>query len=366
MNTLDSNMQATGPRWATLRALIIASALAFTTAMAAEEQRGTYTLDYGAMLQSQDRQEAEEKALQNAIERWVAEKNPSHYDNYKRVSQTINGRIRDYLLDYVTEADQDRSSKTYRVIARVTINEPKLMDELLSASEAVSPAGDEYITFMFVARQQIGQENRSASEASITKEQTETLERARAENEAGQTRAQQQTIRKEEANATFNAEPIWDVATTQEVDAAMGRVFSETGYLVIDAGLLEAETGDKLKIARFVEDYRHGNDLSSETRRDAISGLRDMEDPVRYFALGTLDVDAPVVDSQTGNIKIAVAITGQVLDIDRRGAVVAKTGPETMFGEGPTELVARNNALKLAAEQVAKQLVAQLSSRDIR
>jgi hypothetical protein len=97
-----------------------------------------------------------------------------------------------------------------------------------------------------------------------------------------------------------------------------------------------------------------------------LRGLRQMEEPLDYFAIGTLDIDETTTDPVTGNVKIAVAVTGQIISIHERGAVVAKVGPETSFGEGNTPFVARNNALVRAAKTVASQLVAQLSAKGIR
>ena len=84
------------------------------------------------------------------------------------------------------------------------------------------------------------------------------------------------------------------------------------------------------------------------------------------MAIGTLDVDASQVDDKTGNILVPVSVTGQVLAIQKRGAAVAKVGPVQYFGTGPSQLVAKNNALKLAAQEAAKDLVAKLSGKNIR
>lgn len=149
----------------------------------------------------------------------------------------------------------------------------------------------------------------------------------------------------------------------------MGDVFTDANYLVIDAEFLEEETGYLLSVEKFVEDYRSGDDLSAKTKRDALKGLvglRDSGEPVHYLAIGTLDVGSSQIDPKTGNHKVAVSVTGQVLSVLKRGAAVAKVGPEVMFGEGPTVMVAKNNALKGAAQSVATQLVAKLSSKNIR
>jgi len=83
------------------------------------------------------------------------------------------------------------------------------------------------------------------------------------------------------------------------------------------------------------------------------------------LAIGTLDVDEQQLDPQTGKYRIAVSVTGQVLSIKRRGAAIAKVGPVQYSAEGSTITMAKNNALKLAAEEAAQELVAILSSKNI-
>ena len=149
------------------------------------------------------------------------------------------------------------------------------------------------------------------------------------------------------------------------MDIAVGAVFSAANYYVIDAALLEEETEGQLDVTNFIMDYEQGDDLTPTTKRDAVHGLRGLLDPVQYLAIGTLDVDEHSTDSASGLYKVPVSVTAKILDVKRRGSAVASVGPVQYIGLGPTPIVAKNNALKLAAEKMAAGLIGQLSSKSI-
>jgi hypothetical protein len=308
---------------------------------------------------------AETRALQNAVESWVVNQQKAHYKNYKNVKSEIDSDIKSYVLGFDTvDSETNKDSKTIRLTLRVKINEVKLLDKLLSISEDNS--GDAYITFVFVAREHAGSESYSEQNSSITKGQKNDIEQNNDDSKSSIGKSQTQTISTSERKKEFADEVIWRVSTTNEVDVAMGDVFTDANFSVIDAGLLEEETGYLLEVKNFIKDYERGNDLTSATKSDALKGLKGLADPVQYLAIGTLDIDKTLIDSVTGNYKVPVSVTAQVLDVLKRGAAVAKVGPVQYFGMGPTVMVARNNALKLAAEEVAATLVAKLSAKKIR
>lgn len=343
-------------------------ALCFTVASTlapAAEQKASGSIEYGTRLSSDERYAAEQTALEKAVEAYVVEKHPSHYSNYEKVKADINSDIQGYILDHVI-IDEDKKNKRYTVVIRAKINEPKLNAKLLQPSGMAVGGNNALISFVFVAREQVGTISRTEKTAAQTKAKTQGISKERGENIAAQTKSETKAVTVKEERKNLNDEILWEVSTTTEVDTAMGNIFTEAGYFVQDAALLEDETGNMLSVNAFVNDYEAGDDISPLTRKEAIQGLRGLEEPVEYFALGTLDIDEQLEDPKTGNIKVAVSITGQVLSIKHRGAAVAKVGPELAFGEGPTILVAKNNALKNAAEQVAQQLVAKLSARNIR
>ena len=291
----------------------------------------------------------------------------SQYANYKRAKAEIDANINDFVLSHTIISDDfDKKKKTARIVLRATLNEPMLLDALLGTSASGNNA---YMTFVFVAREQVGTVSESNKEATQTKSRTQGIARQRADNAAQQTKTQSQTVGVRKREENIEDDILWDVSTSNEVDAAMGDVFTDAQYLVIPATVVGADTGNTLNVEAFMSDYATGQDVTPQTRRDAykrLAELKGTDEEIEYLAMGTLDIESSTIDEATGNYRVAVAVTGEVLSILQRGAAVAKVGPETQIGEGPTLLVARNNALKLAAESVASDLVAKLSGRNIR
>ena len=225
------------------------------------------------------------------------------------------------------------------------------------------------MTFVFVAREQVGTVSGSEKEATQERSQTQAIGKQREEDRAAQTKTQTQTVSVRKTERVMRDQVLWDVTTSNEINAAVGEVFTDARYLIVDASLVEEQTGYKLRVEQFVNDYRGGNDILPVTRRDALNGLaalRGTNEEIQYLAIGTLDVGAGELDEKTGNYRVAVVVTGEVLSVLQRGVTIARVGPETMLGEGPTELVAKNNALKAAGRRAASALVAKLSARNIR
>ncbi len=292
-------------------------------------------------------------------------KNKSHFKNYEKVKSDINDAINDYVLGYQI-VDSSKKDGLYSVVIRAELNEPKIMSALLSSSEEATGGEQEYLTFVFVAREQVGKVSRSGKQATQVKSQGKEISKVREDDSASQTKRQIKQISQNKTEINFNDKVLWEVSTTNEVNVAMGEVFTDADYLVVDAGLLEEETQNMMTVEKFKNDYSTGNDLTPQTKREALKGLKGLDDPVQYLAIGTLDVEEAHVSQKTGNVSVAVTITGQVLSVLKRGAAVAKVGPETIKGEGSSPMIARNNALKYAAQQVAHKLVAKLSSKNIR
>ncbi len=352
-----------------VRLILISALLAAGTAQAIE-QKGVAEINYRGTLDADERDEARNAAMRNAIETWIAEKQQSQYRNYERVKAEIDSNVEDYVLSHVIiSEDQNEEAQRVRIVLRANLNEPKLMATLLGPSAAASASSEpQYLTFVFVAREQIGTTSATEKSATQEKSRTQSIGRERTEDTAAQTKTQSQTVtvRKEERNLVDQV--LWDVSTSNEIDSAVGEVFAEARYRTVDPSIVGV--GDQvLDPDQFVADYRTGNDILPQTKRSAyrtLSGLRGTDDEIQYFAIGTLDVESSEIDEASGNIRVAVSVTAEVWSILERGAVVAKTGPVTNIGEGPTELVAKNNALKIAARNAAGDLIAQLSSNDIR
>jgi hypothetical protein len=331
----------------------------------AVEISGVGKAEYSWGVDKNELRAAELDALRKAVEKWISTVHPQHFKNYKSVKDEVEKNIQDYILESsIVNQVENGDTKMLEVKVRAMLNEPMLMDTLLSLSE--QKVGGDYIAIVFVAREHAGTVMGTDKEASQTKSQTKTIGKDTEGDSASITKTKLETTGVKTREVKAAESTLWRAFTTNEINTAMGSVFTSAEYLVVDADLLEEETGGLLDIESFVRDYAGGDDVAPATRSDAIKGLKNLEDPVRYLAIGTLDVDQTVIDEMTGHPSVTVSATGQVLDITKRGAAVAKVGPTLYTATGRTHFEATNNALQLAGQEVATEIVARLSSRSIR
>lgn len=326
-------MASDSTRYPKLFALFFVLCCAFPAL--AVESKSTYTYTYSGRLDSDEKAEAIMQAKVKAIESWIATAQPYQERNFSIAKDDITANVDDYLLSSaVVSKENKKDIKQFRVVVRVDINDTKMLNYLTAIGRAKDGSmddEDQYITFVFVAR-----ELASRTEA------------------------------KDTASGDFKrAKTRWQATTTSEIDIAVGEVFADANYYVIEAALLEEDTAGQLDVNNFLMDYEQGDDLTPSTKRDAIRGLKSLEDPVQYLAIGTLDVDEHVTDDVTGLYKVPVSVTAKILSVKRRGATMASIGPVQYIGLGPTPIVAKNNALKTAAQEMAAGLIGQLSSKSI-
>lgn len=157
----------------------------------------------------------------------------------------------------------------------------------------------------------------------------------------------------------------WKLIPSQNLNAVVTSIFKTSGYRVVDAQMVEPMTNGKMKVAAIENDYRSGNDLKSGTMQSVVTGMRLAH--VRYVALGTLDVGQVGRDPATGLMRVAVTSNAKVIDLNQPiPETVAVAAPAQYAGVGPTEDEARTNALKMAAQNVSRELTSQLANAGLR
>ena len=157
----------------------------------------------------------------------------------------------------------------------------------------------------------------------------------------------------------------WRLIPAQSLNAQFTGVFAKAGFDVVEAAYVEPQSKGLLSVKSIERDYETGNDLSPETLRNTAQGLKNAEIP--YLALGTLDVGTKDQDPSTGLVRVYVTVSGKILDLNSRfPKVVSSVGPVQFARTGPTEAVAQTNALKLAADSAARELVSQINNVGVR
>jgi hypothetical protein len=133
-----------------------------------------------------------------------------------------------------------------------------------------------------------------------------------------------------------------------------------------DAGLnvVPAEFIEQLDLIAIRADFGKGDDLAPATLRGMVAAIK--AGGLRYVTLGTMDVQLPDRDPVSGNVRVYVTATVRLLDLTGNfPRPVAAIGPIQYAGLGPTEAVARTEATKRAASEVAKTLVDQMAVKGI-
>jgi hypothetical protein len=319
-----------------------------------------------------DEEKAVSKARKAAISKWASSQGGSFLKNYDMVRAQIESDIESYILSESLILEKNKkSSKTYKVVIKVVIDDVRIKN-LVSDSSATSQTSEEdksYMTFVFVSRRQTSVQ--SYDEKVYKRADTSAAEEGQEQEEAdasgvayssGTNKSYSVTTG---GSTTLKSDNIsYDVASADGINKAMKAVFTTSGFEVVDAAYLEEESEGLLSIENFKEDFRTGNDISAKTRRNAAKGAKLAEVP--YLAIGTLDIGVKEIDSATGNVRVNVTVTGEMLSLKKRyPKTVASVGPVLVAGLGPNQSIAESKALKKAANKVAAELVNQLNSKGV-
>lgn len=370
--------------------LAIVLACSAATAMAQVQQaRGKASVTYqGWSASADDKARATQAAQLKAIEFFYAEAGESESENFDAVREKILANPDRYILETTVLGEDVVSDKRqYTVAVRVALNVANLRN-LVKSNSAVAKAGaaeKSQLVFVFVSREVAsvtsfddrvykrvdesvnvkasGSSSSKGSEGeSIRGNQISTSESTseKADFSANRTRTREtggSTV-KRASDATYRLYPSADLNTV------FTGMFARAGFDVIEAGMAEPSTGGRFSVAKVEEDYKTGSDLKSATLQSIAAGMRAAGVP--YVALGTLDIGAPGKDPATGLVRVGVTVNAKLYNVARAiPSTQAAVGPVQYAGVGPDEASARGSALKLAANNAARELTSQLTAKGI-
>ena len=372
-----------------IRTLFVAIfAAAFALAAVAQVQRaaGKATVPYSGKTATPD---VKAKALQNAqlkaVEFYYAEAGESEAANFDAMRQKIIDNPDRYILETTVLAEDDNAgSKAYTVSVRVSLNVANLRNDIKAGSAVGKAARTERsaLAFLFVSREQDSEkayDTRVTKRADLSEKGDLTVQQSGKGTEGekiGRGQISTNESRTDTINASRNrsvaietggtrtrraSESTWRLFPSANLNQVFTQTFTRAGFKVNEASLIEPYTGGQFKVAMVENDYKAGNDLQSATMQAITQGMKNAQIP--YIALGTLDLGLADTDPQTGAQRVAVTVNARVLDVTQTiPDTIASVGPVQYAGVGPTEAEARTNALKLAANNAARELTSQLTN----
>ena len=361
-----------------MASLIVAAALA-TGGVHAQtvSEKGMASVTFGWHLTPKDRQDAIQKAQVNAIERYIADTNAARSRVFEQQRDRMSAHLSDYILgSTVISEENNKDAKSYSVVIRADINSTRLLNDLGSGSASSTDMASKKhstLTFLFVARSQSSVQtfdDKVYKRADVDSSSTRNTREG--ESVRGNSVGTSDTVSERASLATTTGGSVtrkadsveWKVARSGEINTAMTGIFADAGYDVIEADQVEGASNGLLNIARIRDAYSHDDDLPSKMTRDATQGVNQAG--VGLLALGTLDIGMQDTDPVSGNMRVYVTVTGKVYDVSGRFArTISSVGPVQFAGLGPDPSVARTNALKMAAQKAAQQMVDELNNKGI-
>lgn len=409
--------------WRLIRnAVTIATAMAFMAPQMVAQvvtSRGSATMPYGPPIcgtaQGVDRkgepikecqaptpldfQEVTRRAAVSAIERYVAEGGEDQLRAFERIRDSVRTRFDDIVVS-ATELNRavDPATRQLTVAVRVEINEARLRNLLRATSNVVVAGGPKSMMGMFLlAREQASVEtfgperrtsiaterrdttstsNASTRDSTLKVRESEaikggavTISGAAASTEASTTAqgaSTAATASSVEASSAIQraARVQYAVAPAQDLDAVIGGRLASAGYETVEAAFLEDDQSPGL-VDAVRADFGSGDDLKAATLRRVAAAAAQQE--VKFALIGTVDMSLPSVDEVTGLSRVYAKVQAKVYDVSARlPRTLVNVGPAQYAGIGPTPEVAKTNALKIAAEEIARAVIDQLSNRDAR
>lgn len=375
-----------------IRKLFLLGLMACASVAIAQVQqgRGKATVPYsGKSATPEIKAKANLAAQLKAVEFYYAEAGESEGANFDAVRDKIIADPDRYILETTVLAEEDTADKKqYTVTVKVSLNVANLRNAV-KANSAVAKTGradKSPLAFLFISRQvdsvkaydarvfkrvdESVKVNASDSTSktgvegeSVSRSQVKTNNATTSQESSGVNRTR--TVETGGSTVRRSSESTWRLIPSANLNQVFTSTFARAGFKVSEAALVEPYTGGQFKVSMVEDDYKSGNDMKSATLQSVVRGMRTAQIP--YVAVGTLDVGMADQDPSTGLVRVGVTVNAKIYDVTQTiPDTIASVGPVQYAGMGPTEDEARTNALKLAANNAARELTSQVTNIGVR
>jgi hypothetical protein len=321
------------------------------------QTKGVGSLTYSGVLSPETKEKAYVKAQLAAVERYFAENGEAETQNFDSIEDQIAENLDKFILNTAVINEQDMASlHKYSVVVRVDLNVAKLRNALRSASN-VGKAGNaakSQLVYLFVGRETASVR---AFDARVFKRTTVDA------GVTGPAKGVQHAVAQVETggSSTQKADEIeYRILPTTNYATSITSVFSQGGFVVVDPAYAISDKDNNA----VRKDFSAGNELQASTIRSVVATLKKAQVPL--LVLATLDAGPPGQDPATGMARVAVNVTGRVLDL--RGPFpreIASVPVQQFYGIAPDNMVARDKGLKDAALAAARETVSRLNAAGV-
>jgi len=320
------------------------------------------------------KQEALTQAKDAAWSEYVSRMSGATKDLYLSMQDAFISNLDAYMTVTIIDEeidDKDKAKMRYTVVVRAKIDETAVQSVLRTNSAAGQQASGEGspFAFLFVSREVTSRKEFKDKETDISASESDAVsqENVAVSGNSVSESSEQSSIKKTTTGGSTEKKADrlqYAVASSQDINAAISNVLATAGFEIVEYDDVVSYCGGTEREV-IMQEFSESDDMSRESRKGAIDGSRDCE--VMLFATGTLDIGLGDIDPASGNSRVYVSARAQVWSLEKRlPKKVASVGPVQYAGLGADDKVAMRNALNIAAQEAANEIVSILNSKGIR
>ena len=276
------------------------------------------------------------------------------------------------VCDSIIDENLDIGENKFRILMKATIDENKIDQALVEVSAIANATADEVsdiVILMFSAKtKSIKQKDDKVTNVDQTIKSVD-VEQTEASTE-GETQISSETTETNVTTTGGNTVSSSEVITyevtdiyNESIEAGMVEILNTAGFELIDGGDLDLEE----QIETMKVDYGEQGKLSKAVQKSIKQNIASEE--ISFYVQGIFKIGSQEVDSATGMKMVNVSVVSAKMMHKREGKkfwkTVATVAGNQRKGKGTTYDEAINNAIRLCAQSVAKQMVQKLNAKGI-
>lgn len=318
--------------------------------------------------------EAKKIACKDALQKYVSTFTIDKKKNYDKIKANVEKNLLNYMVcDKIIDESLDTSANKYTIIVKANIDETKINQALIEVSAIANASSDEasdIVLLMFSAKtKSIKQKDDKVTKVDQTKksvdvEQTEASSESETlvsseTTETNVTTTGGNTVKSSEA-ITYEISDIYN----ESIEAGMVEILNTAGFELIDGGDLDLEE----QIETLKADYGEKGKLSKAVQKSIKKNIASEE--ISFYIQGIFKIGSQEVDAATGLKVVNVSVVSAKMMHKKEGKkfwkTVATVAGNQRKGKGTTYDEAINNAIRLCAQSVAKQMVQKVNAKGIK
>ena len=343
------------------------------------EENGKGTVDLANYISFEEEKnqiikDAKVLACKNALQKYVSTFTIDKKKNFEKIKSKVNDNYSQYMVcDSVIDENLDVGENKFTILMKANIDENKINQALVEVSAIANAGADEVsdiVILMFSAKtKSVKQKDDKVTKVDQTKKSVD-VEQTEASTE-GETQISSETTETNVTTTGGNTVSSSEVITyevtdiyNESIEAGLIEILNTAGFELIDGGDLDLEE----QIETMKIDYGEQGKLSKAVQKSIKQNIASEE--ISFYVQGIFKIGSQEVDSATGMKMVNVSVVSAKMMHKREGKkfwkTVATVAGNQRKGKGTTYDEAINNAIRLCAQSVAKQMVQKLNAKGIK